>query len=199
MVVKFDPERLIAKLAGLDRWAQCVFSVSCVEFLNPTYGRFCAIEETGDPGVITGLVERVWQELAQPEPDWFSSEIPDSADLLALIPDQDQDWNEWSACAENCVVAGALLSQLWSTGEVRLAARIAQQAYEAVDWLASSELDFAVMDARKEEEINRAEIVQSELQRQTRTLAVLADARSGDPAVLTVVRDAARAQAIGQT
>ncbi|MFI7367668.1 DUF416 family protein [Streptomyces sp. NPDC050149] len=193
---EFDSDRTLSRLERLSRWALCVFSAACVEVLAPAYRRFCEIEEVGDPAAITGLLEFVWDQLAESEVDWNSSRAPASDSLLPLIPNQDEEWNEWSAPAENCVTAAVLLVDLYSTGQPELAARAAQQAYEAVDWIQSSQLDISFMDAETEHEVLASEAVQSELSRQDDALEALAHAPLMYAGTLMNLRREARARAV---
>ncbi|MFJ8020371.1 DUF416 family protein [Streptomyces sp. NPDC096311] len=196
-MLDFSQDDIRDQLAGLDDWQVAVFSAACAEVLLPSYRRFAELEEVGDPDSVEEILERIWEELLASGEEWVPTELPDPGEVFQLLPDQDEEWNEWSACAENAIAALGLLIEYCGSLELDFAARVAQQAYEAVDSIASSAADAPFMDQQVVEEVLAANIVQSELRRQSGVVELLAGPLGQQSAVAVSIREHARAQSLG--
>ncbi|MER5535570.1 DUF416 family protein [Streptomyces mirabilis] len=197
-LLDFSRQDLRDQLSTLDSWQVAVFSASCAEALLPSYRRFTELEDVGDPDNVEEVLERIWAGLLEPGEGGLPSGLPDSAEVLRLLPDQDEQWNEWSACAENAIAALGLLIAFCENLDLDIAVRVAQQAYEAVDSIASSALDPPFMDHQVAHDILAADVVQRELRRQQEAVEALANPAGHQVTVAVSLRERARAQSLGR-
>ena len=194
----FSAERLLRDSGGFSQWKMEVFSASCSEVLISCYRKFSELEGVGDPDYMEEVLEGVWAALLTPRDGASGVDLPASQEILMMLPDQDEEWNEWSACAENAVASVGLLLELMAGGGREVVARIAQQSYEAVDWIAADDLDPPFVDARQAELILGSEIVQVELGRQLSAIEALRVAQDGQLDVVSALRRDAVALSIGE-
>ncbi|MCX4423623.1 DUF416 family protein [Streptomyces mirabilis] len=197
-MLDFDPEGIRGQLAGLDEWSIATFSAACVEFLIPSYRRFSEAEGVGDSDAVEAQLDSVWRALVNDSLNSLGLELPRSEAVMHYVPDQDEEWNDWSACAENAVTALALLLDYCATRELDLAVRIANQAYEAVDWIASSEMDVPIMDSRSARGIRESNVVQVELKRQQDSLYSLREGGFSKTSMAQRLREISQESALGR-
>jgi uncharacterized protein YjaG (DUF416 family) len=195
MVFRFDRTELLASLERLGRWQLTLFSAASTEFLVPAYRLFSEVEGVGDPQRVEAVLERVWGLLTLGVEDFDAGELPDGEEILDLVPDQDEDWNEWSLCGEYAIASLAALVRVSATGEAAAAAEIAQYCYEAADSIIAKEIDPPFMTADVREQILGSEFVQAELRRQQECVTALADLAEPSVQLAERLRNDAREQA----
>lgn len=164
--------------------------------LLPAYNRFCVLEDTGEPDLVRRAMDSVWLRLESNELARLGVELPTRENLLDLMPQED-DWNEWAPQAEDAIGSLVLLRDLFESGDVALAVRIAERPYGGADELAAREMDIAFVDAPGRRRLLESPIVQRELQRQDGAIALLRGSPDRDASVLHLLRRTATESALG--
>src|SRR5262245_53604306 len=194
-MLTFDRARLRSDLEGLDRWQVVAFAGTCAEVLIPGYRRFAELEEVGDVDLLNAVLDAAWAAL--PEDASAELPVPSPDTILGLLP-QEEDWNEWAPQAENAVAAVHFVAKLQDSGDVDLAVREAQQAYEAVEELVARQApDGGLLDAAARTRLLESDPVQAELERQEQVVRTLRESPDDRRALLAELRRSARQQAVG--
>ena len=196
-MLDFDHGTLAADLAGPDDWRAATFAAACAEFLLPAYRRFADAEQVGDPDLVEDVLDRLWTGLSDRSGDGRAriadSSLPGREEILDLLPNPDEDVNDWSFCAESAIAALAEAVHLGTgEGDAASGANAGRSAYEAVDAVVSSLLDPPRMTPAIAREILGSSLAQGELRRQREAVEVLRSAEGRSAATVSELRRAAR-------
>ena len=179
---------MIQVLSAEPKAAQAAFAAASAERLQPLYVWFHEVSGQGDPATLRSALDAVWDlVLGLPAPDNLS-ELQDAAESL-VTDDEDANWVEQTAYAQNAAAAVAYAVSSWISADPQDAVSAATQLYEAADYAAQQEIDLNAPGA--EDVIRGQPVVQEGLE------GIQADlrgvSRPGDQrAVALEIREAAR-------
>jgi uncharacterized protein YjaG (DUF416 family) len=165
----FDQPALLARLERLKPPYRVCFAVSCAERLLPAYIQYHDVTGQGNPDVLWAALERLRADLSGDE--LSSHELRGLiAQCEALVPGEEDPWNDWSGLAQNAAAAVAYALRSRLTGLAQEAAWAAVQAYEAADLVATSGLNADFNIPGIEDVIEATDVIQQELALQARDL-----------------------------
>ncbi|TWT34791.1 DUF416 family protein [Blastopirellula retiformator] len=192
----FDQVELKRRLDCLSSRSRMAFALACAERLLPFYHAFSEVHANNRWSYLRSIANTSWDQLlnnvviAKHE---FLREYP------SLAPNDDWPKSEFTLLdplAENAVLALGLASECYFSEFGEPAVLAAEQAYEAVDYLAQNTECLDYRETGSEEAILKCDVVQDELKRQIDTLAMLEGTSERDVDYQSVI-GLLREQAIG--
>lgn len=190
-MLRHDESKTIERLGQLPRHLQVAFALLCSLRLLPAYRRFAQRTGRGSWSALSALSDQVWLELMRQQRP-AASDLKDVLDkVMALIPTEEDGWDEETqAYAEDAAAALAYAIRTALTGEPQEAAWSARRAYESADHRAQAVVEISPGDQAAEMAILAHPVVQTELRRQDRDLAELAEiAAAKEPLARTRLDD----------
>lgn len=194
-MLSFDRESLTRRLDGITPRSRTVFALACSERLLPMYEAYSAKSPRARWDYLRTKADNLWDQLSEGvlRPDHeFLTEYP------SLAPGDNTPRSERTLLdplAENTVLA---LGSAWEShvsGESEKAFWAAEQAYEAMDYMAQNLEDIDYGEPDGEEALRQSDLVQDELKRQLDNLTTLEQVSEGDTkyvALLKTLRDQAK-------
>lgn len=187
-MLSFDRESLARRLDGISPRSRTVFALACSERLLPMYEAFSARSPRGRWSLLRAKSANLWDQLSEGvvHPDHeFLAEYP------SLAPGDDTPRSERTLLdpiAENTVLALGSAWECHVSGESEKAFWAAEQAYEAMDYLAQilEDIDYGEPDG--EEALRQSDLVQDELKRQLDNLTTLEQVREGYTKYVALVK-----------
>lgn len=128
----FDGNQLRLSLDGVDPRRRVLFAVIIATRMASLYRLYCERRQLGDFDRYARALSFLWNQLAQATPDIGGAE-QHLGQVMELIPEEDDDWGELSAQAEDSVSALAYSLRCLITPKPEEAAWAASRAYETVD------------------------------------------------------------------
>jgi uncharacterized protein YjaG (DUF416 family) len=192
-ILRFDEEELVTKLDLLPGKFRAAFAAACAQRQLPNYVRFAARTTTGDPDLLTQILDRLWDAL-EGEPD--DNALQRDLELcMSLIPDERREGAPDQMYAEGAVASTAYAIGAQLSGKSQEAAWAARRAYETLDSHFVSTLNVGIVDRAVESYIVSQPLVQLEFQRQQTDLADLrAATKNGTDSRITVSKIRRRAR-----
>ena len=130
-ILRFDEEELVTKLDLLPGKFRAAFAAACAQRQLPNYVRFAARTTTGDPDLLTQILDRLWDAL-EGEPD--DNALQRDLELcMSLIPDERREGAPDQMYAEGAVASTAYAIGAQLSGKSQEAAWAARRAYETLD------------------------------------------------------------------
>lgn len=187
-MLSFDRESLTCRLDRLSQRSRTVFALACSERLLPIYEAFGAKSPTARWIYLRAKADDLWDQLTEgvvrPD-DKFLAKYPSLAPGDATPRSQR---TLLDPLAENTVLA---LGSAWEShvsGESKVACWAAEQAYEAMDYMAQhlEGIDYGKPDG--EDALLKSNLVQDELRRQLDNLTILEQIGEGDTKYNSLVK-----------
>lgn len=139
-MLRYDDAQLVQALSAEPKAAQVAFAAASAERLQPLYVWFHEVSGQGDPATLRAALDAVWDlVLGLPAPDNLSH-LQDAAESL-VTDDEDENWVEQTAYAQNAAAAVAYAVSSWISEDPHDAVLAATQLYEAADYAAQQEID----------------------------------------------------------
>jgi hypothetical protein len=162
-MLRYDEPALVRRLADLPEQARALFADAIAQRALALYELFAARSGQGDPAQLRAALDASWDEVAAP-PD-LDALAGWQAIAEELVPhDDDDDWVDESAYAQNGAAAVAYALRTRLGGDPQEAAWAARQLYEAADYAAQRQLpDLDINDARSADALLSTPIVQEAL------------------------------------
>lgn len=187
-MLRYDEAQLVQVLAAETKAARAAFSAASAERLQPLYVWFHEVSGQGDPGVLRAALDTVWDLILGREARDGLQRLQDAAESL-VTDDEDENWVEQTAYAQNAAAAVAYAVRSWISGDPEDAVLAATQLYEAADYAAQQDIDLNAPGA--EDVILGQPVVQEALKGIDDDLRGVS--RPGDsPEIVKEVRDTAR-------
>ena len=162
----------------------------------PAYRFFEAQQGREVPNALERALEDVWTDLGVVENRAaFEQRIEE---LMSLIPQEEglqQPWTQEATNAQNAGMSAVYALRAKLAGEAREAAWAARVAYEALDNFVINSEDININKPGEEQRVLAHPLVQAELARQDRDLDELRAGKQAPAALITGLRDRARAEA----
>ena len=174
----FDEEGLRKAISKEPRHRQLAFALAASGRLLPYYTEYCRISDLSpDPRPFEYLSQlwRVALKEEKPEP-LHVMKARDKA-LLEIIPCEDGPWNQRHPQAEDAVAALAFSNRTIMDDDPQNAIYAARRAYHSADQFAIHNLNCDFSEPDFEKMLLMHDVVQRELERQERDLALV---RTGD-------------------
>ena len=184
----FDRDLLTCRLDGFSSRSRTVFALTCSERLLPLYEAYCARSKKGRWSYLRSASDKLWDQVSEGmvrADDEFLAEYP------SLAPGDETPRSERTLLdplAENAVLALGSAWECQISGESQKAFWAAEQAYEAMDYMAQNLEGIDYGEPGGEEALRESDLAQSELQRQLDSLATLEKISEADPKYITLVR-----------
>jgi hypothetical protein len=187
-MLTFDRALFTHRLDGICARSRTVFALSCAERLLPLYEAFSAKSTMGRWNYLRSVSNKLWDLLLEGivcTHDDFLAEYP------SLAPGDDTPRSERTLLdplAENAVLALGSAWECHVCGQSEKAFWAAEQAFEAMDYMAQNveDIDYGKPDG--EEALRRSGFVQGELKRQLDSLTTLEQISECDLAYVTLVK-----------
>lgn len=194
-MLTFDRDSLKRRLDCVTSRSRTAFALACAERLMPLYDAFSERNANQRWSYLRLTANKLWEQLLKntvvPNHE-FLNEYP------SLAPNDDwptSDFSVLNPLAENAVLALGSAAECHESEDSGSAVLAAEQAYEAVDYLAQHAEALDYRDIGGEDAIMKAEVVQGELQRQMDALDMLENTTEQDPNYVGII-DSLREQSI---
>lgn len=168
-MLRYDEKSMIDRLRAMEARGRSAFAAACAQRLLPSYRAFSGQSGAGNPSMLTESLSMLWDRLR--------GGAIEKDDLIArievceqIVPEEDEQWSELTAYAQNAAAAVAYALRCEANGEPQEAAWAARQAYEAVDFYVVHKNGVDVNAPDAELKILSHPVVQAELGRQDRDL-----------------------------
>jgi len=188
-VIRYDEVQLVQALSAETKAVRAAFAAASAERLQPLYEWFHEACGQGDPATLRAGLDAVWELVrGLPAPDGLP-QLQQAAE--SLVPDEDDDWAEQSAYAQNAAAAVTYALGSWIDDDPQQAGWAARQLYEAADYAAQQEIG-DLNSPGAEAALLARPVVQEALEGIQEDLRAVS--RPGDPLqIAQEVRDAGRA------
>jgi len=194
-MLSFDRESLKRRLDSVSTRSRTAFALACAERLMPLYNAFSERNANHRWSYLRLTADNFWGQLLKntvmPNHE-FLNEYP------SLAPNDGWPTSEFTLLnplAENAVLALGSAAECHDSEDAENAVLAAEQAYEAVDYLAQNAEGLDYRDIGGEDAILKSDVVQDELKRQMDDLAVLESTSEQDSQYLSII-DSLREQSI---
>lgn len=145
-MLRYDEDRLLARLERLPPPFRAAFAAACAERLLPAYAGFFARTGRGAPLSLADALERLWLDLEGDSMSTYELQ-KELSRATALITDEDEDdWVPGWAQADDAAAAVAYAVRCRQGGQAQDAAWAARRAYEALDHLLRHREDIGLGD-----------------------------------------------------
>jgi hypothetical protein len=135
-MLRYDETSLIERLTGASPDARALFAALSAERLFELYVLFAKRTGQGDPGRLRAALDAAWAPDGDPAALERWERIAEE-----LVPEEDEQWANVTAYAENAAAAVAYALLTRRTGDPEVAVLPARQAYEAADFAAQRQLE----------------------------------------------------------
>lgn len=171
MTYRYDEKRLIDKLAGLSATSLVAFAAACATRQVRNFSTFTSETEASRRILPSQIMGYLWEYITDPThaSDWNQR----YEDVMSLMPEQDKVWTVADAIVEDAVASIAYAIRCLMSHKIEEAAWAARRAYESADQIVIRLLKVRLGQPGSEEIIKSHEVVQRELQRQSRDYDLL--------------------------
>jgi uncharacterized protein YjaG (DUF416 family) len=185
----FDESGLRASLGRLDARRLAIFSAACAQRLLPAYQRYRKAVRDENSDDVTNSLDALWADLCG-EASLSDADLDNLIDRVQrLVPDEDQAHAASEPYAEDAAATVAYALATRRSGKVDEATWAAQRVYDAIDnyvirtWFQGKMFS--------ETAVVEHPLIQRELERQARDLALVATKPSLDEARCRAIREMA--------
>lgn len=187
----FDEKGLKKRLAALPAPHRAAFAAACCERMLPNYEAFVALERWGDPNVLRGALDRVWQSLeGRPLGRAQAADLFEAC--VSVGPDTEDFTSLFVGAAGNAAASVAYTLQCALDGDPTQATLAGRLAVESVfAYLArvnDPETGVHADDPTFDEQLWRYPLMAAELRKQEGDLLTLSRAAALTPALLEELR-----------
>lgn len=174
-ILKFDEPDLVRSLECLPVWQRVAFAAACAERLRPAYLSFSQRTGRGDGVAFQNILDRLWLDLGGS--CMADDEIEMSIEkCMEFTPHEDDEpWDDSQVYAEDAGIALVYALRCRQNSESQEAAWAARHVYEALDHYVIAREDVDLSTPGAEARVLSHPLIQAELMRQYRDLAVLRD------------------------
>ena len=186
---EFNPEGLMARLAGLGSRGQLAFGAACCERLVPSYQAFSEDAGWGDGGMVRRALERIWRHLAG-DSLAATEAMMLSADTEAMVPHADDFDSLYVSAAQDACFAICALYDFVLEASASHIVDVARFATDSVDLYVQEIEQMDPRDPLLEDKILAHHLMQRELAQQQQDIDAIAVAGTIDSTFLASLRTA---------